>query len=329
MRARIGEEEPADDALAKLRDTLELHVPDAEERAWLEPRLAHLLGLGEATTRRPAGAVLRLAGLLRAARRAGAVRARVRGPPVGRARPARLHRPRARVVAEAPAVRGRSLATRDDDGARRRVAQRDGACARAAQRRGDGCAARRIRAGAARRAPRGDPRPRRGRSALRGRDGADAARPRPARAQRRHVPPDGPDRGARGARDAARAARGTPRRADPRGALARSRRIRARQDLHEAGRRRTLGEGRGRDRGAPPRPRPQGGTHPPGGRALAGARPVRVPPGPAEAGRLRDALEGRPQDTPPGGRAGTSRRPGRTSRRSSRSSPPTTSRPTG
>ena len=50
MRARIGEEEPAEDALSKLRDTLELHVPDAEERAWLEPRLAHLLGLGEATT---------------------------------------------------------------------------------------------------------------------------------------------------------------------------------------------------------------------------------------------------------------------------------------
>ena len=50
MRARIGEEEPSESALAKLRDTLELHVPDVEERAWLEPRLAHLLGLGEATT---------------------------------------------------------------------------------------------------------------------------------------------------------------------------------------------------------------------------------------------------------------------------------------
>ena len=77
------------------------------------------------------------------------------------------------------------------------------------------------------------------------------------------------------------------------------------------------------------RPRPQGGAHPPGRRALAGARPVRVPPGPAQAGRLRDALEGRPQDTAPGGRRGTSQRPGRTSTRSSRWSPPTTSRPTG
>ena len=51
--------------------------------------------------RRPAGALLGLAALLRAARRAGPLRARVRGPPVGRAGPARLHRPPARVVAEA------------------------------------------------------------------------------------------------------------------------------------------------------------------------------------------------------------------------------------
>jgi class 3 adenylate cyclase/tetratricopeptide (TPR) repeat protein len=47
MRARIGEEEPGDEALAKLRASLDEHVPDVEERAWLEPRLAHLLGLGE------------------------------------------------------------------------------------------------------------------------------------------------------------------------------------------------------------------------------------------------------------------------------------------
>ncbi|HZT45371.1 MAG TPA: adenylate/guanylate cyclase domain-containing protein, partial [Gaiellaceae bacterium] len=47
MRARIGEEEPSDEALAKLRAALDEHVPDAEERSWLELRLAHLLGLGE------------------------------------------------------------------------------------------------------------------------------------------------------------------------------------------------------------------------------------------------------------------------------------------
>ena len=47
MRARIGEEEPTHEAFSKLRAALHAHVPDAEERAWLEPRLAHLLGLGE------------------------------------------------------------------------------------------------------------------------------------------------------------------------------------------------------------------------------------------------------------------------------------------
>jgi class 3 adenylate cyclase/tetratricopeptide (TPR) repeat protein len=49
MRARISDEEPPETALAKLRAAIEEHVPDAEERTWLEPRLAHLLGLGERT----------------------------------------------------------------------------------------------------------------------------------------------------------------------------------------------------------------------------------------------------------------------------------------
>ncbi|MGE5272346.1 MAG: ATP-binding protein [Verrucomicrobiota bacterium] len=47
MRARIGEEEPGASALTKLRMCLETHLPDPEERAWAEPRLAQLLGLGE------------------------------------------------------------------------------------------------------------------------------------------------------------------------------------------------------------------------------------------------------------------------------------------
>jgi len=47
MRARIAEDEPADDALAKLVATLTVSVPDEAERAWLEPRLSHLLALGE------------------------------------------------------------------------------------------------------------------------------------------------------------------------------------------------------------------------------------------------------------------------------------------
>ncbi|MDP9242569.1 MAG: AAA family ATPase, partial [Actinomycetota bacterium] len=47
MRCRIAEEEAPDSAQGKLRSTLEGFVPDAEERAWIEPRLAHLLGLEE------------------------------------------------------------------------------------------------------------------------------------------------------------------------------------------------------------------------------------------------------------------------------------------
>jgi class 3 adenylate cyclase/tetratricopeptide (TPR) repeat protein len=49
MRAGILEEEAPEPALAKLRASIEEHVTDAEERTWLEPRLAHLLGLAERT----------------------------------------------------------------------------------------------------------------------------------------------------------------------------------------------------------------------------------------------------------------------------------------
>src|ERR687888_1009208 len=47
MRAEIAEGEEPGPAREKLRAAIELHVPDGEERAWVEPRLAHLLGLEE------------------------------------------------------------------------------------------------------------------------------------------------------------------------------------------------------------------------------------------------------------------------------------------
>ena len=47
MRCRIAEEEEPASALAKLRAALEEHVPDPEERQFVEPRLAQLLGLGD------------------------------------------------------------------------------------------------------------------------------------------------------------------------------------------------------------------------------------------------------------------------------------------
>ena len=49
MRAGILEEEAPESALAKLRASIEEHVADPDERSWLEPRLAHLLGLAERT----------------------------------------------------------------------------------------------------------------------------------------------------------------------------------------------------------------------------------------------------------------------------------------
>jgi class 3 adenylate cyclase/tetratricopeptide (TPR) repeat protein len=51
MRCRIAEDDPQDEALGKLRAALSEHVLDAEERAFVEPRLAQLLGLGEQETR--------------------------------------------------------------------------------------------------------------------------------------------------------------------------------------------------------------------------------------------------------------------------------------
>ncbi len=48
-RSGILEDEAPESAQAKLRQTVERFVPDAEERTWIEPRLRHLLGLTERT----------------------------------------------------------------------------------------------------------------------------------------------------------------------------------------------------------------------------------------------------------------------------------------
>ncbi len=53
MRAAIVEDEEPEAAQAKLRAAIEEHVPDPEEQRWLEPRLAHLLGLEERVVRDP------------------------------------------------------------------------------------------------------------------------------------------------------------------------------------------------------------------------------------------------------------------------------------
>jgi class 3 adenylate cyclase/tetratricopeptide (TPR) repeat protein len=49
MRCGIIEEEEPASGLEKLRATIDEHIPDAEERRWVTPRLSHLLGLEEGT----------------------------------------------------------------------------------------------------------------------------------------------------------------------------------------------------------------------------------------------------------------------------------------
>src|SRR5439155_12904126 len=51
MRCRIVEDEEPGPALEKLRAILEEHVPDPEERRFIEPRVAQLLGLGDQEAR--------------------------------------------------------------------------------------------------------------------------------------------------------------------------------------------------------------------------------------------------------------------------------------
>jgi class 3 adenylate cyclase/predicted ATPase len=51
MRAGIAEDEPEDTAVEKLRQTLATHLPDPEERAWVEPHLQQLLCLGSRAER--------------------------------------------------------------------------------------------------------------------------------------------------------------------------------------------------------------------------------------------------------------------------------------
>ena len=48
-RAGIAEEEETSSAARKLRTCVETFITDPEERAWVEPRLAHLLGLDDRT----------------------------------------------------------------------------------------------------------------------------------------------------------------------------------------------------------------------------------------------------------------------------------------
>ena len=104
---------------------------------------------------------------------------------------------------------------------------------------------------------------------------------------------------ARGPGDAARADRRPPRRSRPRGASGPAGRRRPREELHEAGARRRLGPLGGRARSDPTVAGAEGAARRTGRPAFPRARAVRLPPGSAAPGRVRDAVQARPEGTSP------------------------------
>ena len=91
-RANLTEGDDEEATRAAIAAMVEQHITDETERAWIEPRILVLLGIGEIARRRTDGALRRLADLLRTTRRDRHRRVRRRGPPVVGRRPARLPR---------------------------------------------------------------------------------------------------------------------------------------------------------------------------------------------------------------------------------------------
>ena len=217
MRARIARPRIPPPRPRSSATRVEQFVPDDEERRFVEPRLAHLLGLEDGSARGRGGALRRMASLLRAHGRARDSDASVRGLAVGRRGPRRVHRAPARVGAAAsdlrllprpPGPEGRhpefghgshqttlSLAPLSEQAMRTLL---DGFVPGLP----------RGRAGA-------HPGPLRGCPAVRRGDGSDAPRPRPPRGGGGRVPAHWRARRTRGPRDAARPHRRPPRRARP------------------------------------------------------------------------------------------------------------------
>ena len=209
-RAGILEGEDSAAAAAKLRAAVAEHVADLEERQWVEPRLAHLIGLedGWLASKEDLFAAWRLF-----------FERMSEGHPVvmsfedmqwADASLLDFHRVPARLVAQPRHLRAHPRPPR----ARRAPPELGGGPAqlhvdlpRAARREGDARPHHRARAGLAGGDERADPRPRRGRAPLRGRDGPHAHRPRTARARRLQLPAGRRHRRPRHPRDAARSHR--------------------------------------------------------------------------------------------------------------------------
>ncbi len=185
MRARIGEDEPADSAQAKLTAgdrAVRLRSGGARLRRAAAPAAARPDRPCARPTARISSPGWRMFFERMAEQRAR--RADLRGHPVGRLGPRRVRRVPARMVAEPADLRDHARPARDlrpppELGARARGASARSSSSRLPGRRSTrSCRARARPADAASRA---DPRPRRRHSALRGRDRAHAPRPRAAR----------------------------------------------------------------------------------------------------------------------------------------------------
>ena len=237
-----------------------------------------------------------------AARRHG--RPGVRGPPLGRHRPARLHRPPARVVARACRSTssrwpGRSCSSGGPTGAPASATSRASASSRCPT-----PAMRELLAGLvpgpAGGGVRAHRRPRRRHPAVRRRDRPDAGRRGPPARGGRRLRPVGDLDQPRRAGDAPRSSRraSTPS-SRPTG--------RSLQDAAVLGQSFTVGRRSARvsgvdqadARAAPPGARPPRAAHPRDRPAQPGARPVRVRPGAHPRGRLQHAGPARPQEPPP------------------------------
>ena len=290
-RAGLAESDDAATTRERIAATVAEYVPDAEERRWIEPRLLQLLGVeeGRAGEREELFAAWRTF-FERVGPRPDDPA--LRGPPVGRSGPARLHRPHARVEprpSDPDRDAGAAGPARAPARLGRRTPQLRLPLARAAQRRGDVRGPRRPRPRPAGRRRTAHPRTRRRRAALRRRDRPDAAARGSTRcrggcvpAGRRPVPSRDP-----------RVAAGADRRAStasirPIGPW--SRRPPSSASASRSRRRRRVGPEIPRrwSRGcAPGPPRVPGAQRRP---AVAGARTVQLRPSAHPRGRVRDAL---------------------------------------
>ena len=298
VRGRCGLVESDDEATtrAKIGETLAKHVPDAEERRWIEPALLALLGFGSGGGSEQLFAAWRTFFERLATQLAG--RDGLRGSPLCGLRVARLRGPPPGVEPERPDLcrhPGPAGAAGEAAELGRGEAELHLHLSRAPLGPGNARAPRGPGPGPARGRGPGDRRARGRHPAVRGRDGPDAACRGQARAGGRHLPADRRPDDPGGPGDPHVADREPTRWARSGGPPPRLRRRSPRPVVHPRRPGGRLRGGRRRAGAAPARPGPPGAVHPGARRPVARARPVRVRPGVDPGGRLQHAGTQGPQ----------------------------------